>query len=105
MSRQMNWQMNAGKIEKIDSSLIPWRQGEPPPEEIAIKELEIGEALRFPCRWKHDPWKDSKYNRGDKCRSRSFIHLKAKKFNMKLKATCVDGYVYVLRKVYGFYEK
>ena len=82
------------KVTKIDSSEIPEKLpfGRPKVEEFtAVRELQPGEAIRFPCRWKHG-------ERSGMCHGYSSVHSTARRAKFRVDSRCRDGVVYVMRK-------
>ena len=78
------------KVTKIDSTEIPegFRMGRPLTEEtVAIRALLPGEAIRFPCRWKHSRI----------CHGYSSAVVAAKRAGFRIRSGCRDGVVYVMR--------
>mgnify|MGYP001575766636 FL=1 len=61
-------------------------------ETSAVRGLEADEALRFPCRWKHD------HHNRDMCRFRSNVSAIGKKLGRTYHVTCHEKVVYVLRE-------
>jgi hypothetical protein len=79
------------KVTKIDSSEIPEKLpfGRPKVEEFtAVRELQPGEAIRFPCRWKHSRI----------CHGYSSVHSTARRSGFSVDSRCRDGVVYVMRR-------
>ena len=78
------------KVTKIDPNEIPegLRMGRPLAEEtVAIRALLPGEAIRFPCRWKHSRI----------CHGYSSAVVAAKRAGFNIECKCVDRVVYVMR--------
>ncbi|MAH45504.1 hypothetical protein CMI37_06730 [Candidatus Pacearchaeota archaeon] len=79
-------------VTKIDPSEIPEKRqfwGRPVSEEtLAIRALQPGEAIKFPCRWKH--------HHGN-CSGYVAAYSTAAKAGFKLTGRCRDGVVYVMR--------
>jgi hypothetical protein len=79
-------------VTKIDSSEIPAKLpflGRPVSEEtLAIRALQPGEAIKFPCRWKH--------HHGN-CSGYVAAYSTAAKAGFKLTGRCRDKVVYVMR--------
>jgi len=78
-------------VTKIDPTEIPegFRIGRPLTEEtVAIRALLPGEAIRFPCRWKHS---------GRLCHGYSSVLVAAKRVGFRIKTKCRDEVVYVMR--------
>jgi len=78
-------------VTKIDPSEIPerLRMGRPLSEEtVAIRALLPGEAIRFPCRWKHSRI----------CHGYSSAVTTARRAGFCVRSVCRDGVVYVMRK-------
>ena len=77
-------------VTKIDPLEIPegFKMGRPLTEEtVAIRALLPGEAIRFPCRWKHSQI----------CHGYSSAVTTAKRAGFSIKCKCVDRVVYVMR--------
>jgi hypothetical protein len=79
-------------VTKIDPSDMPKKLlfGRPLAEEtVAIRALLPGEAIRFPCRWKHS----------DRlCHGYGLALQTAKRAGFRIRSVCRDGVVYVMRK-------
>ena len=78
------------KVTKIDSTEIPegFRMGRPLTEEtVAIRALLPGEAIKFPCRWKHSRI----------CHGYGLAHQTAKRAGFRIRSVCRDGVGYVMR--------
>jgi hypothetical protein len=79
-------------VTKIDPSEMPKKLlfGRPLAEEtVAIQALLPGEAIRFPCRWKHS----------DRlCHGYGLALQTAKRAGFRIRSVCRDGVVYVMRK-------
>ena len=78
-------------VPKIDPSEIPegFSMGRPLSEEtVAIRALLPGEAIRFPCRWKHSRI----------CHGYSSAVTAANRAGFSIKCKCVDRVVYVMRR-------
>ena len=79
-------------VTKIDPSEMPKKLlfGRPLAEEtVAIRALLPGEAIRFPCRWKHS----------DRlCHGSGLALQTAKRAGFRIRSVCRDGVVYVMRK-------
>jgi len=59
----------------------------PNPETCAVLQLQVGEAIKFPCRWRHN-----RYCFGAGMASRSSV-----KYSQVVKTRCVDKIIYVMR--------
>ena len=78
-------------VTKIDPTEIPegFRMGRPLSEEtVAIRALLPGEAIKFPCRWKHSRI----------CHGYSSVHSTARRAKFRVDSRCRDGVVYVMRR-------
>jgi hypothetical protein len=58
------------------------------PEYEAVKTLEAGEAIKFPCRWNHS-------KNGNQCSGVAQMFGVAKMMGVQVKAICRDAWVYV----------
>ena len=82
-------------IERIDPSTIPWRPRSgrrSGPETKAVLALAVGEALKYPCRWKHTHYKGNHY-----CGGGHVIHAGVKRYGISIRTTCQNGVLYVMR--------
>jgi hypothetical protein len=79
-------------VEKIRIEDMPvFQRGMPRVEEmLAVRALLPGEAIKFPCRWRHFP-------KTNMCAGVSSAHTTAKRSGFKTSGTCRDGYVYIAR--------
>ena len=81
-------------VQKISWAEMPEKGNRGPvtqPEYAAVRDLELGEAIKFPCRWRHS-------GRGaSKCAGVLNTYVIARQRDMKLQSTCQDGVVYVGR--------
>lgn len=59
------------------------------PETSAVRNLDLGEAIKFPCRWNH--------NSKAGCNGLSTIRVAAIRQGITIRAACRDGTVYVMR--------
>ena len=78
-------------VTKIDPTEIPegFSMGRPLSEEtVAIRALQPGEAIKFPCRWKHQHGNCSGY---------VSAYTTATKAGFQVTARCRDKVVYVMR--------
>jgi hypothetical protein len=76
------------EIIKIDPSEIPIGGHKTRPEYDAVRTLEVGEAIKFPCTWKH--------NKSGYCSGVLGIRSAMGKAK-PVKPICRDGWVYVHR--------
>ena len=75
-------------IIKIDPSEMPNAGHKTRPEFDAVRALEVGEAIKFPCTWKH----------GNRGQCSSLITIKSTMGKAKpVTVRCKDGWVYVHR--------
>jgi len=86
-------------IEFIRPDEIPRaRRRSPRPELAAVRGLEVGEAIKFPCRWKHG---SGRFPSRD-CTGRIGIYQAAHRErsygrSVFVRTACVDGTMYVER--------
>ena len=76
-------------IEKISSEEFYAVRQSLGRESEAIRSLKPGEAIKFPCRWKH-----SKIH---SCSGTSMAHYAATRVNSHISFRCYQGNCYVLR--------
>ena len=80
-------------------------KGTPPSAEgNAIRGLQEGKTIAFPCRWKHSEQKSRKLKNGKwsyhrVCMGTNFAHVTANRDGFRIKSTCKDKIVYVQYKV------
>jgi hypothetical protein len=74
-------------VTKIDPQEIPdrWPASE---ETVAIRALQPGEAIKFPCRWTHQ---------NSNCSGYVAAYNTATKAGFRMTGRCRDGVVYVMR--------
>jgi len=85
-------------VEKISWSELPPRvvRGPVPQLEFqAVQKLEPGEAIKFPCRWKHSDRGAGHLTTICSGVSNAYVHGRVHKLH--LQALCRDGIVYVGR--------
>ena len=76
------------EIIKIDPSEIPVSGPKTRPEFDAVRALEVGEAIKFPCTWKH----------GKSGNCYGVLGIRSAMGKAKpVKVRCNDGWVYVHR--------
>ena len=77
-------------VTKIDLSEMPeiTTSRKPTEEGNAIRALQAGEAVKFPCRWKH----------GKGCSGVIVAYSSVRSTGFKVSATCREGTVYVIRR-------
>lgn len=81
--------------EEFEAVPKPRSKGSPSPEVAALRAMNVGEGIKFPCRWKHDT--------RNRCASHSAIRgikqspLSPVSLGWKLTIRCHQGTVYVLR--------
>jgi hypothetical protein len=74
-------------VTKIDPQEIP-KMGRPIGEETAaVRALQPGEAIKFPCRWKHSYV----------CHGAGSFRASAKDSGFRIITRCKDKMVYVMR--------
>ena len=79
-------------IEKIQAEDFP----NPQPahalteESAAVMALQPGEAVKFPCRWKH-------HSRND-CKGSNSLRAAARRQGFRVSITCQNKMVYVMRR-------
>ena len=81
-------------VEYIDPGDFPMRlrQYKPLSEESrAVDALELGQAFRVPCRWKHQ------VASGNQCGGTVLCHHRARLANRSVTVTCQGGFLYVKR--------
>jgi hypothetical protein len=66
-------------------------------EAQAIKELQPGGAIRFPCRWKHSNTSAEEVDTGGICGGRGTAYAGARRNGFRVNVRCRDGMVYVMR--------
>ena len=73
----------------------------PSQEWDAVRDLKPGEAIKFPCRWKHTVttrWRaDGQSYDYAPCQARTTIAIIARGQQRKLQSACTDKWVYVRR--------
>lgn len=57
------------------------------PELVAVRALQPGQAIKFPCRWPH----------GRGCQGAAAAHITIRKMNFKIQTSCVDKILRVQR--------
>lgn len=89
--------------ERVNDSRYPRRNKHQTAEGVAVRKLADGEAVRIKCKWNHySPKVDKRVKNpsaehAKQCAGTSFARITAKRYGFKVKATCVDGYLYVHR--------
>ena len=84
--------------EKINPVDIPWKKAgvKKGPnlslEGRAIVELAEGEAVKIPCRWQH-------FRATEACNGTSWAYQMGRRSGFKIRASCIDKYLYVFRKI------
>ena len=78
------------EIIKIDPSEIPIGGPKTRPEFDAVRALEVGEAIKFPCTWKHSITTDQ-------CSGTVTLWQIARGFKRKIYTVCSDKWLYVHR--------
>jgi len=83
-------------VEKIDPLAFPDRlysKGRAEsPEMSAVRRLQIGEAIRFPCRWNHA------LKSHNECGGYSVVRAAANRQKIEVTVRCREGFVHVMRK-------
>ena len=82
------------QIQKIAWSEMPTRTLQGPvaqPEYAAVAALEVDEAIKFPCRWRHAG------TGGSNCSGVLNTYVIGRRKGMKFQSTCKGGVVYVGR--------
>ena len=77
------------EIIKIDPSEIPDTNHRKRPEFNAVRTLEVGEAIKFPCTWKH--------GKSGNCYGVTGIRATMPPPVKEFKFKCKDGWVYAHR--------
>ena len=76
------------QIEQVDIDDIPEKvfrgAGERAEEYSAVRSLDVGQAIAFPCRWHHSG------NGGSQCAGVMNINNIARRYGWELRATCTD---------------
>jgi hypothetical protein len=62
------------------------------PEMSAVRRLQIGEAIRFPCRWSHN------LRSHNICGAYNAANSAASREKIKVTVRCREGFVHVIRK-------
>lgn len=77
-------------IEKIRPEDFPLdgRSGIRSDESAAVKALQPGEAVRYPCRWEHH---------GSLCKGYGAAYAMARRSGFRVSIRCRDKMVYVMR--------
>ena len=82
------------EIIKIDPSEMPdMSRGTNQAEYDAVRALEAGEAIKFPCRWPHKGVRTIRYQ----CNAILYVRVIGQKARFSLSAKCHEGWVYVHR--------
>ena len=87
-------------IRSIEWNVFPERKPRPlgitvRPEYEAVRALKVGEAIKFPCTWKHS----IRWGKYDICNGRAGAYTTAKKDApyKRFQTACVDKVIYVRR--------
>ena len=85
-------------VTKIDPQDMPeMRVGRIPDEEsLAVAKLEPGEAIKFPCRWKHRIKKSGQPS-PNACVGASVVRAAGIRAGFVVASTCRNKVVYVMR--------
>lgn len=85
-------------VTKIDPSEMPeMRVGRIPDEEsLAVAKLEPGEAIKFPCRWKHKIKKSGQPS-PNACSGVNVVRATGSRAGFVVASTCRNKVVYVMR--------
>ena len=91
--------------DEIPEAFLPgYRKGlKSSAEGNAIRALQEGKTIAFPCRWQHTEQKNRKLKNGKwsyhrVCMGANFAHVTANRHGFRIKSTCKDKIVYVQYK-------
>ena len=85
--------------EKVKPTDIPWKKPGAKRgvklkiETEALLSLAEGEAVKIPCRWQH-------FRGTEACNGASWAYSTANRNGFKVRASCMEKYLYVFRKNY-----
>ena len=87
----MTERISAEEFEAVRQNARMGRGGVPAQESVAVAKLNIGEALKTPCRWMH--------NKHKVCSGATTVGGYARRHGRTVRTTCRDGTLYVMRIV------